>query len=268
MGCPSEIRNTIYSYVLTFEHHLIRKKASTDENRLALLQTSRAVEREAAPLFYELNTFHFICQDLDTPEDNHDASQSTLYDVQAAFRYVDIPDRHVNSLRNLSIAKVLPGIWPNKIIIKHTSRARVRSLGTLQLEKLLLWLASRNMILKILSIDFSRLGPVSSIDWDEDPSLLLGELDSQRRISNAILNLRCLKSLHLWKSRIALRRNMNGWDSGEKGDWKPIQPEAFDRVRQHHFSRASEVLYSRKREHKPGDNPYWCYSEGFLINLL
>lgn len=127
-----------------------------------------------------------------------------------------------------------------------------QGLGTLILENAINLLAERNTVLKSLTIVLKRVGHRSGMqwdpdDWDPDPSTLLSALDAERRISTAVGKLANLGRLDIWKVR---------FHRGSKLveapiDWMPVQPEALNRVKADHFSKAKAVLYRRriKSEH-------------------
>ncbi|MCJ1254530.1 hypothetical protein MMC24_002345 [Lignoscripta atroalba] len=269
MDCASEIRNTIYSYVLCFEHHIIRKKSETMPTPLALLQVSKAIERDAAPIFYELNLFRFVCQSIDELEDDHNTrrpdeglSPSSYKDKQTECPYIDVPKRHINSLRNISLVKELNGYWPNGPVVDAALGAQ--GLGVLEFEETINWLAARNAILNLLSINLRRTYRIASISWDTDPSTLLRELDRERRISRAVGKFNNLRCLEIWKSR-SVSKSM--WEKMMAREWTAVSSEAFDNVKHDHFGQAKAVLYSRKGEIEPTQQDEWYLAEGFLIDF-
>ena len=60
MDLPAEIRNYIYLYALSFDGELSRKRSGNPHSLfLSLLRVNKAIEWEAAPIFYRNNAFIF-----------------------------------------------------------------------------------------------------------------------------------------------------------------------------------------------------------------
>ena len=66
-----------------------------------------------------------------------------------------MPKRHINSLRNVSLVKDVPGYWPNGPLNDDTLGPQ--GLGILDLEKAIKFLVARNAILNSLSITLKRV---------------------------------------------------------------------------------------------------------------
>ena len=266
MDCAPEVRNAIYRYVLCFDNRIIRGKPESP-NALALLQVSKAIEKEAAPIFYEVNVFHFVCRKLGEPADDARIQIATglprYYDVQTECPYVDVPARHINSLRNIGLITELEGFWPNGPLIDAVLGPD--GLGLLEFESTITWLASRNTILNLLSVTLRRRSLVSRIDWDPNPSSILDELDQERRISTAVGKLTNLRCLEIWKSR---RVNERTWNKMVPMVWASVLAEKFEDVKAEHFPQAKGILYSRMKEGrdllKPG---FYFLKEGFSIDF-
>lgn len=248
LRCSSEIRNIIYRYVLTFDNPIVRGKPD-EANRtlLALLQVCKSVEREAAPIFYEQNLFQFNLRHLDTPDvyklGRAEQGLSPYDDAQMICPIIDVPQRHINSLRNLSLTKDVGGKhWPNGSL-DDNSKLGPSGLGILDFESVINFLATRNNILKSLSIMMRRLYKCGGIRWDPDPSNLLRELDYEKRISTAVEKLANLDRLEIWKSRVT-----SHWPRPLKvpSEWTAVQPEALNQVKVDHFAKAKAILYTRR----------------------
>lgn len=266
MDCAPEVRNAIYRHVLSFDHRIIRGKSETP-NRLALLQVSKAIEKEAAPVFYEVNLFHFVCQPPNQPANNinsqTDAGLSQYRDVQTECPSIDVPARHINSLRNISLLKELKGWWPNGPLID--ARLGPDGLGMLEFEKTITWLASRNAILNLLSVTLRRKGTVGRIDWDSDPSSILDELDQGRRVSTAVGKLTNLSRLEIWKSR---RVGEKMWNREALMEWTPVRPEYLESVKVEHFPQVKGILYSRTKDGEDLLKPRrYFLKEGFSMDF-
>lgn len=265
LDCASEIRNVIYGYVLTYDHPLVRGEPEEGASTfLALLRVSKSVEREAAPIFYERNLFRFNCRHVEiSSEHNLDQVRAkeglSLYDdAQMICPIVDVPKRHINSLRNVSLIRELSGYWPNGPLNLGS-----QSTGILDLEDAINFLATRNTILNSLSITLKRTTPCGMVQWDPDPSPLLRELDAEIRISTAVGKLANLSRLEIYKHRVT--KNLPKWLRGPL-KWTPVQPEALSRVKVDHFAKAKAVLYTRrvKRANHP---TVYGVAEVFLIDF-
>lgn len=274
LGCASEIRNVIYSYALTYDNPIMRGKPDEITSiSLALLQVSKLVEQEAAPIFYERNLFRFGSKHCDIPiENNLDVLNqvrakeglSSYDDSQTTCPMIDVPKRHINSLRKVNLIRELPGHWPNGPLFDN--RLGRQGLGILDLENAITYLAERNVILNLLSITLKRIDLCSSIQWDPDPSTLLRELDAESRISTAVGKLANLDRLEIWKLRVT-----RDWPESLRvpREWTAVQPEALDRVKLDHFPKAQVVLYTRRAEKgDPGRSQIvYCIAEEFLIDF-
>lgn len=274
LNCASEIRNAIYSYILTYDNPIIRGKPGEAASIfLALLQVSKSVEREAAPVFYERNLFRFNFRHLHISfeHDSHGYNKvrakeglSSYDDAQMTCPIIDVPKRHIGSLRKLGLVRELPGYWPNGPLDDYSLGPR--GLRILDFEKAIGFLAARNVILKSLTITLKRIGLCDSIQWDSDPSTLLRELDADRRISTAVGKLENLGRLEIWKFRVTLR-----WPRSLKvpSECTAVQPEALDQVQVHHFAKAKAVRYTRRAEVEKSQRfqTVYCIAEQFLIDF-
>ena len=98
MKLPTELRWMIYSFALKYSKAIHRSnfnRSRLDPTVAALLQTSKQVEAEAAPLFYRLNTFRFCKMPLLPSYD----------DIQTVCRAIDIPSRYVSQLRTVYLSQ-------------------------------------------------------------------------------------------------------------------------------------------------------------------
>ena len=266
MDCAPEVRNAIYRHVLKLDHCIIRGKPESP-NPLALLQVSKAIEQEAAPILYEINLFQFVCQKPSEPTNNitsqTEAGLPRYNDIQTECLLDDVPGRHINSLRNISLIKEFNGFWPNGPLMD--TALGLDGLGMLEFEKAISWLASRNAILNLLSVTLRRRSRVSHIDWDANPSPILDALDQERRISTAVEKLTNLRCLEIWKSR---RVNERMWDKGVATEWAPVRPEDLEDVKAKHFPKVKGILYSRRKEGKdPSQLGHFFLKEGFSIDF-
>ena len=260
LECAAEIRNTIYSHVLSFDHRLIRKRSETDPNALALLRVSKAVESEAGTIFYEVNQFHFRFK---PPE-----GEGILPQVPAQAQEREhnawisaMPERHADSLKSVSLIKELPRCWPNGPVLN--SWRGEDGLGLLECEQMINWLAARNAILNVLSITLRRQAIVNYVEFDQNPLVLLSELDKDHQISAAVTKLSNLKRLEVWKSRSVYRRM---WKPSVTTEWTRVQPTVFQQLRLK-FPQAKSVLYSRRLEDEPSQERSWFLAEGYLIDF-
>ncbi|MCJ1266335.1 hypothetical protein MMC22_006218 [Lobaria immixta] len=262
LSCASEIRNAIYSYVLTYDNPIIRgKPGEATSIFLALLQVSKSVEREAAAVFYERNLFRFNFRHLHISfeHDSHVYNEvrakeglSSYDDAQMKCPIIDVPQRHIGSLRELGLIR--------RLLAK---RLGPQGLGILDLEKAISFLAARNANLKSLTITLKRTDLCDSIQWDPDPSTLLRGLDADRRISTAVGKLENLGRLEF---RVTLR-----WPRSLQvpSEWKTVQPGALDQVQVHHFAKAKAVRHTRRAEVAKGQRfqTVFCIAEQVLIDF-
>ena len=272
MQCPPEIRNIIYDYLLSFEHRLIRKASNTGESLLAFLQTSKAIEREAAPIFYGRNVFHFVCPDADTPDDQlNETCYSTAIEAKSTLRYITLPTRHLSAVKSLSVVKYFRGYWPNRPSSPdQLTQLWLAESGKPHFEVLIEWLVSSNVNLKSLSIELKMQGTVGYIECDWDPSYLFMILcSSQQSISIVLSKLQGLKCLRMWKTRIAWAEKVSGWVDLENSGWNHIPTEILEQAQGQHFPRANAVHYTRtKKRLEDLENPHWEFSEGFSVDLV
>lgn len=266
LNCSSEIRNMIYGYVLSFDYPIFRKEPGwTTSILLTLLQVCKSVEQEAAPIFYEQNIFLFNLKNLNPPHrykyKRIDKGLSPYDDAQMICPIIDVPQRHINSLRNVRLTRDIPGYLPDSSLDDHFKFGAL-GLGILDLESVINFLSTRNNILKSLSIDLRRLYLCNISQWDPDPSRLLRELDFEKRISTAVGKLANLHRLEVWKSRFT-----TGWPKSLKVpyEWTAVQPEVLHRVKVDHFPQAKAILYTRRAQ---GFVPnVCCIAEEFLIDF-
>lgn len=272
LDCASEIRNAIYEYVLSFDNPIIRGKPEEDASTsLALLQVCKSVEREAAPIFYERNLFRFnfrhhhsaLENDPDLCDARVEQGLSSYDDAQMTWPMIDVPKRHINSLRHVNLVKELSGYWPNGPLDNGTLGPE--GLGIPLIEKIINFLAARNSILSSLSITLRRMQRCGEIGWDPDPSTLLRELDAERRFSTSVGKLVNLSRLEIWKSRVSIRRPKVKIPS----EWTAVPSEVLERVKFDHFPKAKAVLYIRRAENE-NINPRVMaqpFAEQFLIDF-
>ncbi|MCJ1477549.1 hypothetical protein MMC13_006221 [Lambiella insularis] len=271
MSCPPEIRNAIYKHVLSFKAPMVRRKSDTTPMALALLQVNKQIEHEAAPVFYENNVFHFEYtlsekgsqasgEPLDYEMRRRKGNLSSYDDMQTECPYLDVPKRHVKSLRNVCFLKELEGYWPNGSVVDSVLGAE--GLGTVDFAETISWLAARNAILDCISITLRRRGPISRITWDESPTCLLAGLDRDRCISTAVDRFPSLRCFEIWKSRRAAFTSFS--PPFEHLEWTAIKPENFDEVRHNHFEKAKAVLYCRRMAR---GSPFVYDAEGFMIDF-
>lgn len=274
LNCSSEIRNIIYRYALTFDNPIVREKPDrANPTLLALLQVCKLVEREAAPIFYERNLFQFNLRYLNTPDiyrlGRAGQGLSPYDDAQMICPIIDVPQRHINSLRHLSLVKDVEGTqWPNHFLDGFGYfKLGASGLGILDFESVVNFLATRNDILKSLSMNMI-LYKCDQIQWDPDPSNLMRELDHEKRISTAAEKLASLDRLKIRKSRITTR-----WPELLKvpNKWTAVQPEALNQVKVGHFAKAKAMLYTRRadvvRATRKGSPKIFCIAEEFLIDF-
>lgn len=274
VDCASEIRNVIYGYVLSYDNPITRGTPDkVTSASLALLQVSKLVEREAAPIFYERNRFQFDCQNWETSSENdlHVYNEmrakkglSSYDDAQMTCPVIDMPKRHINSLRKVNLIWQLSGdwhvFWPIEPFFDNHLGPEI-----LSLENPINFLAARNAILNSLSIILKRTDPPGIIKWEPDPSRLLRELDVDRRISTAVGKLVNLERLEIWKSRLTPE-----WPRTLKVpyQWTAVEPEALNRVKLDHFPKAKEILYTRRAtERTHHSRMVFCIAEEFLIDF-
>lgn len=260
MDCVAEIRNTIYGYVLGFNHRLIRKSTLKDPNALALLRVSKDIECEAAPIFYEVNQFHFGFDPSEAGDLSRDVPLQARENEYSSWIGA-VPERYVNSLRNVSLVKLLPHYWPDGPVLNSSKGED--DLGLLECEQMINELASRTAILNVLSITLRRQAIVNHLDYDENPLVLLSELDKNIRISAAVGKLSNLKRLEIWKSRAVYQRM---WTPKVATEWIQVQSNTFEQIKLS-FPQAKSVLYSCKLEGEPSQKSRWYFAEGHLIDF-
>lgn len=267
LDCASEIRNAIYGYVLSFDNPIIREKPEDASTSLALLQVCKSVEREAAPIFYERNLFRFNFRHLHSAPDNlHKMVRkrqglSSYDDAQMECPTINVPKRHINSLRHVDLVKELFGHWPNGPLDNGTLGPK--GLEIPDFEEAINFLAARNMILSSLSITLRRIQKCGVIVWDSDLSTILHELDAERRFSTAVGKLANLRRLEIWKSRVTVQRPKLKIPS----EWTAVAPELLERVKVDHFPKAKAVLYTRRAESEHISPWVKTYAEQFLIDF-
>lgn len=248
LNCPPEIRNSIYGYVLSFDNPIIND-CEPDSTFLALLQVSKSVEREAAPIFYKLNLFRFRCRfwtyrfpnwNLDGCYFPDDDAADKYNDPQRICRIINMPERYINCLRNVELLKVQ---YDNEQIFDLRSAIN--------------FLAARNTI-RSLSITLlkNHTGDVS--EWHPDPCSILRELDDKKRISTAVGKLTHLRLLEIVKLRDTFKSSkpLRMSDEGKA--------ELFNQVKVEHFTSAKTVLYGLHEEQIP-DKPFYLVADEFLI---
>ena len=296
MGFPLEIRNLIYSYVLTFPGPLIRisipirprtffagepPRTNNEPCDLALLRVSKSTEHEAAPVFYESNTFQLQCRFMTTflDEDGElkefDSDIITLPDVVCIgitkCVSVEIPDKYMSSLRRVSLVRPIPSHWPDRRDMHPDFVSRGEPELPSELDEMsnvfdhaISFLATNSNMITFLSLEIQMLKRLSYNDWDTDPSMLLCTIDPFRKTAHAVSSLVHLKQLQIWKTRRTFAR------VGRKEkvcDWMPVEERELHRVRREHYPQTRAIYYCRKRLGRTEPEMHRKFTEGFLIEL-
>lgn len=268
LSCGPEIRNIIYGYALSYEGALNRgepEKANLISP--ALLQVSKSVEREAAPIFYERNLFRFNCGDLEIcREQNLDANKhlqaeslSSYDDARMTCPNIGVPKRYLKSLRKVYLFRKLDDMDSKSLWFID--------FWVLDLENAINYLAARNVILSQLWIVLQKRFGLCELRWGPDPASLLRELDAEKRISTAVGKFANLSRLNILSYRVSHRPpgpRMGPFRS------KAAPPIDVNRVKLDHFARAQAVIYTRQEGMKvmAAHSPtVYCLTEMFLISL-
>ncbi|MCJ1255008.1 hypothetical protein MMC24_002824 [Lignoscripta atroalba] len=96
MRLPAELRSSIYGYALSYESYLQREYDNRflgNSKVAALLQTSKLVETEAAPVFYAVNKFRF----------HHGPPPGLSTNSHVDRRGIDLPKRYIPLLRHVCL---------------------------------------------------------------------------------------------------------------------------------------------------------------------
>lgn len=264
LSCAPEIRNIIYGHVLTYDSPITPRDPGEEYSIfLALLLVCKSVEREAAPIFYERNLFRFLCQDSGSghnlDENNQVRAEERLSsndDAQTTSTVIEVPKRHINSLRRVSLICEPPAL---------SCHGPVGEIAwILDLEKTIDFLAARNAILSSLSITLERVDRHVVIQWNPDPSTFLRELDAERRISTAVGKLANLRRLEITHFRVALKSAIPLKKVPTK-----CTAEALNLVKVNHFAKAKAILYTCQTEQKTVEENQTAYylTEEYLIDL-
>lgn len=245
LNCPPEIRSIIYGYVLTYDNPIVfsysySPKVKPDPTMLSLMQVSKSVEREAAPIFYKQNVFRFHCWlstcDLDIPDG----------DSWKECPFINVPERYNKFLRHVKLDK-------------EQKQGKQGGPSVLDLHSAIDYLAKKYNILS-LSIDLHRMDVTIDPEWDLDPLSMLRNFDGEKCIFTTVGKLVNL-------SHLEIRKTQSVWQIPERwpSEWTA---ELLNQVKVENFARAKAVLYRRQA----GDiqNEYsWSHliTEEFLMDL-
>lgn len=238
LNCPPEIRNIIYGYVLSYDNVIVpyckgsgvTGYCTPDSTFLALLQVSKSVEREAAPIFFKQNLFQFDCWYL--------AYKFPYFDTDGfLFPHEDqiecpiinnVPERYIIFLRNVNLYMLLTG-----------NKRKCHEI--LEVQSAINCLAARSTILR-LSITLVEQGEEDQSEWDPDPFSTLRALDDEKCISTAVGKLANLGRLEI--------KMIQGYHHRRRplrvsGEWTV---QLLNRVKVEYFAKAKAVRYSRQAE--------------------
>ena len=281
LGLPLEIRNQIYSYVLTFSKPLFLTTLPYGACDLALLRVSKGLVCEAAPIFYENNVFQLECNFQTILEDEDDESKEfytnltsppdILYIGLTRCISIEVPYRYMSSLRRLSLIRPFASHWPDRSHMDPQSLLRGEPDLPDELEEMsnvfqyaISFLVANASMITSLSLDVRMSRALSYNDWDPDPSIFLWTVDPFRQTAHAVGYLHHLKQLELWKTRKTFAR------VGRKEhvcDWTAVKEEELHRVRREHYPYAKEILYCRKRIGETEPEMHRNFSEGFSFRF-
>ncbi|RDX51956.1 hypothetical protein OH76DRAFT_1481041 [Lentinus brumalis] len=270
LACPPELRALIFANAVIFTHSLVRT-ADGDEGRsiapqLSLLLTSRAVYDEAAALFYELNTFRFTLPTLRGTSLDSTESMETK-----CARALTVPTQHINRLRHVVFYKPLAGYWPDGPL---TDRALgPEGLGERELALMLDAIATHSGILTSVCVELQRQSPVTAVQWDTDPLVLLRELDRGQQFSRIVERLPQLRRLEVWKGRKCHAGIYGAYRHHFSGETyaKAVEEAKLREVREEHFRGVKSARYERRtwgkylETHEVEDELFMA--EGFVLNF-
>lgn len=248
-SCAPEIRNIIYGYALSYETALVRGEPK-DANliSLSLLQVSKEVEVEAAPIFYGRNLFRFRCDDLeicheqylvDTNDHLRAEILSSYDDARMTCPNIGVPKRYIKSLRKVCLVRQVNDREPKSVWFMDR--------WVLDLENAITYLAARNVSLNELRINLERKDPGNIIRLHSDAAHLLRDLDVEKRISTAVAKFANLDLLLISKFRVG-RRPLEPLKV--RYGWMAAQPIVLNRVKVDHFARAQAVFGTSHAEFK------------------
>ena len=241
LACPPEIRNLIYRHVFTFELPLTHKISEIIPNAFAFLRVCKSVEREAAPILYQLNRFVF---DLDY-QHRHDRRTRSFVAAKASGREPNLsglPARHINLLRDISLRKNL--LRPDQFGIDYelfsSTSPNMSKYSDADIKETINALAERATLLTSLSITWRSWNENA---WDVDLSDVLSLISFGEGVSEALQQLASLRSLEIWYTRDSFR-DCNDIDH----EWVELDRKVLDKVKMVLFPRAMAVLSSRTVE--------------------
>ena len=240
LACPPEMRNLIYSYVLTFERPLTSMIAEAIPIDLAFLRVCKAVEHEAAPLLYRLNRFVFQID----YQHRYDRRTRSFAAVKASGRKPDLSflsSRHINSLRNVVLVKKSEETDP-----RHTSFVPLGStshnvliFSSTEIKETINTLTSKNTLLKSLSITLNG-GHGMTLDG-RNALDFLSLLNLGKGVFQALRQITSLKSLELWHSRYYRIS-----DDTKTYKWMNLDRTVLEEVKSEHFPRAIALSSARR----------------------
>lgn len=291
MAFPPELRTAIFAYAVTFPKIFARPDDIGSEEPVAIdlpiLVVNKAVYEEAAPLFYEHNTFRFILPSQLPPQRvvgrttarRTVQNDTPVYDIQVECqKALTVPARFIDRLRHVVFHKPLRGVWPNGPLTN--SMLGPDGLGEAELATMLDHIAANNGILTSIAVELQRQSPVAIIEWDEDPLKLLKELDREERFSRIAARLAQLKRLEIWKGRtcsVGYMLHAGGFPPGglEKGEVyvAEVKEAKLAEIAENHFrdKELKSARYERKawgdylEKQVPDSNLFM--KEGFVLNF-
>lgn len=310
MSFPPEVRAMIFVSSVAFSKTLWRPRGMPESKKrrlpstsldLSILCTNKAVYAEAAALFYEHNTFGFIlpfrprswgrtifndymepttttttiATRRTTPTEFDEGSDDTMYDIEGECRKaLTVPTLFIDRLRHVVLHKPLPGFWPDGPLTD--SALGPEGLGEKELATMLDYVATNNGILTSIVVELQRELQVDTIQWDEDPLTLLGELDRERRFSRIVETLPQLRSLEIWKGRQCDVYNMRRYDDFPGGSLETgkvhieeIGEAKLKQVKADHFKDLKDARYERKGwgDYVEEQEGSLFMKEGFVLNF-
>ena len=249
LACPPEIRTLIYRYVLTFEHPLTHTICEATPVDLAFLQVCKAVEREAAPQFYQVNQFVIK---LDQPRyDRRTRSSAALIASGQDPNLSCLPARHIISIRNVMLVKSPRENHPRdtSFVPFGSPLHNASTFSNVEIKNAINAFISRKTLLNSLSITLQGghgMTPLSGL---------------REGVFEAVTQLANLKSLELWRSRY-----YKVIDNETRFDWADLGRKDLEEARDRCFPRAIAVSSSQRAK--------WVDSEiafrvehGLLINF-
>ncbi|KAI0718896.1 hypothetical protein C8T65DRAFT_736933 [Cerioporus squamosus] len=273
LAYPPELRALIFADAVVFTESLVRvvhgQEARSIAPQLSLLLTSRAVYEEAAALLYELNTFRFT---LPSQGGGTSFTDTESMETKCA-RALTVPLQQVNRLRHVVFYKPLQGFWPNGPLTN--AALGPEGLGEKELALMLDTIATHSGILTSICVKLQRQTPVTWVQWDTDPLVLLRELDRGQRFSSIVERLPQLRRLEIWKGRKCRARFMTAFPEGgvERGETyaKAVEEATLGQIRKEHFRGVKSARYERRAwgkyvETRNGEDDLYM-AEGFVLNF-